>query len=315
MFFSRDNLDQHTAFKNLPLQGIGLRAPEHRIAVHTRGQFDGSRLPLVCVPGYFRNMSDFEALAKILDTEQFGHWPVVLIDMLGRGRSSHRKDMSDYSTVTESHDILDVLNALNIHKAVFLGQGHGGQVALSMGLAHTARLGGIILLDSSPVLDTPSLVRTRDNYLLLAKSKRKREFELLAHEVMNRTYPGLATDQIEAAVARTHRFHKRRVRPLFDVALLKRLAKLQFDDTFLPQWQFFEGITEVPMALVRSQLTDQVQRSTFDRMQEIRPDAIIHTIANQGSPALLNQLDEANVIANFCKTCSRAARPQAIVSG
>lgn len=315
MIFKRDNLDQYPAFKNLPLHPVSLRAPECRISVHTRGIFDGSRLPLVCVPGYFRNMTDFEALAKILDSAQFKHWPIVLMDMLGRGRSSNRKTESDYSTVSESGDILDVLNALNIERAVFLGQGHGGQIVLSMGLEHAARLGGVILLDSSPVLNTPSIVRTRDNYLLLAKSRREREFLLLAHEIAARTYPGLAQSDLEQAIARTHRFHKRRVGCLFDTALLKRLSSVQFDDIFEPQWQFFEGIFDVPLMLARSQLTDQVQRSTFERMQTIRPDALVHNISNQGSPALLNQLEEVEKIIAFCKVCSNASRGQTVVSG
>ena len=54
-----------------------------RAMVHVTGRLSQQHLPVVCIPGYQRNMSDFTGFVQ-----GFGRaWPLVLIDLPGRGRA------------------------------------------------------------------------------------------------------------------------------------------------------------------------------------------------------------------------------------
>ena len=61
----------------------------------------------------------------------------------------------------------------------------------------------------------------------------------------------------------------------------------------------FDALTCAPLMLLRTQLTDQLRRETFDEMVRRRPDAEALTIAGQGSPALFDQREEIEAVAEF----------------
>ena len=65
------------------------------------------------------------------------------------------------------------------------------------------------------------------------------------------------------------------------------------------QWPLFDALAGVPLMLLRTQLTDQVRRQTFEEMLRRRPDAVALTIAGQGSPALFDQHQEIEAVADF----------------
>ena len=58
------------------------------------------------------------------------------------------------------------------------------------------------------------------------------------------------------------------------------------------------------LMLLRTQLTDQLRRETFDEMARRRPDAVALLIAGQGSPALFDQHEEIQAVARFVETNS-----------
>jgi hypothetical protein len=67
----------------------------------------------------------------------------------------------------------------------------------------------------------------------------------------------------------------------------------------MPQWPLFDALAIAPLLLLRTQLTDQLRRETFDEMRRRRPDALALTIAGQGSPALFDQSEEIEAVAQF----------------
>ena len=59
MFGARNVPDDHPAFANLPVRRFAVGDAGEQMAVHVAGQLLIGRTPVVCVPGYQRNMSDF----------------------------------------------------------------------------------------------------------------------------------------------------------------------------------------------------------------------------------------------------------------
>ncbi|MBJ3785394.1 alpha/beta hydrolase [Devosia sediminis] len=302
----------HPAFAGLPVSLITMGDARTRAAVHLRGNFGQRRLPLVCLAGYTRNMSDFATFADYFQRLGSGQWPMVLIDLPGRGRADDRPRTSQYGTVSDAQDVADILAALGIGRAVILGQGHGGQVAMALASRHPLLIGGTILLDSGPVTDSRGIVRLRNNQAHLDSLRGSKAVTQGFRRILGGDYPGHAAEELDALAARSFWFDKRgRPRALFDRRLIERIKDISFDDVLVPQWPLYDALKCARLMLLRTQLTDQVRRETFEEMVRRRPDAEAVTIMGQGSPALFDQQSEIEAVAEFVFHAGTARRKAA----
>ena len=288
----------HPAFASLPVTQVTLSGGI-RAAVHVGGRLSSRRLPVVCIPGYQRNMSDFSEFASYFRRVGGGEWPVVLLDLPGRGRADDPAKPADYGSLADARDVASVMTALGIGKAVVLGQGHGGQVAMALAASHPLLIAGTVLLDAGPVTDSRGIVRLRSN-LAHVEALRGKAVTAGFRRILGGDYPGLPDDRLDALMGRSHVIDRRgRARPLYDPRLIEALASINFDDVLTAQWPLFDALTCAPLMLLRTQLTDQLRRETFEEMVRRRPDAVALTIAGQGSPALFDQREEIEAVAEF----------------
>lgn len=296
---------EHPAFAGLPICHVTLSAGV-RAAVHVSGTLSSKRLPVVCLAGYQRNMSDFAEFTAYFRRMGGGEWSVVLIDLPGRGRADDRLRTEDYSSLHDARDVASVLAALGIGRTILLGQGHGGQVAMALAARHPLLIAGTVLLDSGPVTDSRGIVRLRNNLAHVESLRGVKQVTAGFRRILGGDYPGLPDDQLDALMGRSHRIDKSgRAQPLYDRRLIEALASINYDDVLMPQWPLFDALTCAPLMLLRTQLTDQLRRETFDEMVRRRPDATALTIAGQGSPALFDQREEIEAVAEFVIGTSR----------
>lgn len=297
----------HAAFAELPITYVTLAAGV-RAAVHVSGRLSSERLPVVCIAGYQRNMSDFSAFAAYFRRVAGGEWPVVLIDLPGRGRADDRILTEDYSSLADARDVASIMAAFGIGRAILLGQGHGGQVCMALATSHPLLIAGTVLLDAGPVTDSRGIVRLRNNLAHIDSLQGAAVVAAGLRRILSGDYPGLADDRLEALIGRSHFIDKRgKAKPLFDRRLIDALASINFDDVLMAQWPLFDALRCAPLMLLRTQLTDQLRRETFDEMVRRRPDALALTIAGQGSPALFDQREEIEAVAGFIVRTSAQA--------
>lgn len=298
--------DDHPAFAGLPVKHILSSDGRTRLAIHKRGDFLSGRMPVVCLAGYHRNMSDFAAFADFFQRLGPGNWPLVLIDFPGRGRADDRPKPDLYSSLNDAQDLADAIAVLGIGPVILLGQGHGGQVAMAFAAAHPLLVGGTILLDSGPVTDSRGIFRLRNNMQHIAQLRGAKTVSAGFRRILGGDYPGKSEAELHNLSMRTHWFDKRgRARPLFDEALLDLIKDISFDDVLVAQWPLFDALSCAPLMILRTQLTDQLRRETFDEMIRRRPDVTALTIAGQGSPALFDQHEEIEAVAEFVFRTSR----------
>ena len=296
----------HAAFAALPVSHVSLAAGL-RAAVQVSGRLSSKRLPVICIPGYQRNMSDFTEFAAYFRRMGGGEWPVVLLDLPGRGRADDRAKAEDYGSLADARDVASVMAALGISQAVILGQGQGGQVAMALAADHPLLIAGTVLLDSGPVTDSRGIVRLRNNVQHVESLRGAKAVTAGFRRILGGDYPGLADARLDALMGRSHFIDKRgRARPLYDPRLVAALASINFDDVLMAQWPLFDALTCAPLMLLRTQLTDQLRRETYEEMTRRRPDATALTIAGQGSPALFDQREEIEAVAEFVIATSRA---------
>ena len=291
------------AFASLPVQRVSLLHPQELVAVHISGLLDARQMPLVCITGFHRNMSDFADFLELFRRQMGADAPIVLIDLPGRGRSTDRRHAIDYSSPADARDLSAVLSALAIERAVFLGQGHGGQVIMALASSRPTIIAGAVLIDAGPVAAPRGLVRLRSNLRDLEGLRSETGLRAMFRRMLSADYPGQREAVLDRLAGRTHFLDKRkRVRPLFDPALLKFLDGFQFDDVFEAQWPLFHALDHAPLMLMRTQLTDLLHRDVFDEMLRRRPDAEGFIVEEQATPALLSRpQDVANIIEFYAR--------------
>jgi pimeloyl-ACP methyl ester carboxylesterase len=307
LFAAQPSVDAHPAFAALPARAVSVgRAGEH-LAVHVSGALDGARPPLLALAGFQRNMSDFADFAQLFPRLAGSDWPLIFIDLKGRGRSTPRRTLGEYLTQTDAQDVIGVLAALGVPRVVCLGQGHGGLVAMLMARDAPRLSAGTILIDAAPVTEIRGLVRLKNNLDDLVGRRSETAFRSMVRRMLSADYPSLGDERLMAIGQRTHVLDRRgRVHGLFDPRLQDLLRAFEHDDVLAPQWSLFDALRGQRLMLVRTQRTDLVRRDVFDEMARRRPDAKRHIIEGQGSPALLDTIADVDPIARFASDAMKA---------
>ena len=302
----------HPAFASLPVRLIAVEDAREHMAVHVAGELRSGRTPLLCLAGYQRNMSDFSDFIGLFQRLMNEAWPVVLIDLKGRGRSSDRIDKRRYVSTIDAADIAQVCAALCIESAVFLGQGYGGQVVMALGAMRPTLIAGSVLIDAGPMSDPRGLVRLRNNLKDLDGNRSAAGLRAMFRRMLGADYPGVPESVLDTLATRTHYLDRRgRVRSLFDPHLVAMLEQFEHDDVLVAQWPLFGALANAPMIVMRTQLTDQLRRDVFEEMLRRRSDAAGYVIEGQASPALLSGSEDVEPIAEFVrKVARRRTRPQ-----
>lgn len=294
--------EDYRSFQSLPVTRFTVGPADEQIAVHISGNLGIGRTPVVCVPGYQRNMADFADFANHLHRLYSADWPIVLVDLKGRGRSSDRRDKSRYISTIDALDLIQVLAALAVDGAILVGQGYGGQVVMALAAERPNLVSGAVLVDAGPVSDPRGLVRLRNNLGDLDGSRSEAGFRNMFRRMLSPDYPAATEGLLDVLAARTHYLDKRnRVKSLFDPHLVKMLEAFEHDDILVPQWPLYDALGSAPLLLMRTQLTEQVRRETFEEMLRRRRDSEGYVIEGQGSPALLATPEDVEPIAEFIR--------------
>lgn len=131
------------------------------VAVRTWGPEDG--IPLLALHGWLDNAASFERLAPMLE-DCF----VVAPDLVGHGRSDHRRHDSGYYLWEHAEDMLAVTDSLGLAQFHVLAHGMGSGVA-SLLAAMTSGIASMIFLDG---MGAPFTVADDDRVQHLARAYR-----------------------------------------------------------------------------------------------------------------------------------------------
>jgi pimeloyl-ACP methyl ester carboxylesterase len=247
-------------------------------------------------------MSDYVSFVRQLRLAIGEAQPVVLVDLKGRGRSSDRRTANAYSSLRDADDLVELCRALAIERAIFIGQGYGGQVLMALAAARPSLIAGTVLLDAGPVSDSRGLVRLRTTLHELTGVRGEASLGSMLRRLAAADYPAAPDVLLEALALRTHYVDRRgRLQPLFDPALIRLLEPFDLDDVLVAQWPLFDALAPMPLLMMRTQLTQQLRRETFEEMLRRRRDSEAFVIEQQGSPPLLDSAEDVRPIADFAR--------------
>jgi pimeloyl-ACP methyl ester carboxylesterase len=270
-----------------------------------------SALPVVCLPGLARTGTDFHRLASALADDAEHPRYVLALDYRGRGLSDYDSNPDNYSLPVELADVLSVLTALAIGKAVFVGTSRGGLLTMLLGSARPAALAGVVLNDIGPVIEPRGLARIKSYVGQLPQPKSFEEAAEVLRQLFSPQFPALSADDWMELGQRAFRDQGGRIIPDYDPKLAHALHDVDIARPLPALWEQFDSLADVPMLIIRGANSDLLSPATFEAMRARRRQCETLVVPDQGHAPLLTDdqtISRIGAFVRFCEHPEAAAR-------
>jgi pimeloyl-ACP methyl ester carboxylesterase len=277
-----------------------------RLHVQEWGPRAATGLPVVCLPGLARTVADFEPLARALATDARSPHRVIALDSRGRGKSEYDRDGANYSLKVELADLLAVLTALEVPRAVFVGTSRGGILTMLLAGARPAAIAGCVLNDIGPVIEPEGLARIRSYVGKLPQPTSFQEGADILRKLFGSQFPRLTDPDWLAFARRTFKQEGARIVPDYDPKLVATLQAVDLEQPLPTLWKEFEGLARVPVLLLRGANSDILSLATVNEMLARHPDMKVIEVPDQGHAPLLSDPGLIADIVAFICSCGAA---------
>jgi pimeloyl-ACP methyl ester carboxylesterase len=276
-----------------------------KLHVRAYGSSANSALPVVCLPGLARTATDFHRLASALADDAEHPRYVLALDYRGRGLSDYDSNPDNYSLPVELADVLSVLTALEIGKAVFVGTSRGGLLAMLLGAARPAALAGVVLNDIGPVIEPRGLARIKGYVGQLPQPKSFEEAAEVLRQLFSPQFPALSADDWMELGQRTFRDQGGRIIPDYDPKLAHALRDVDIERPLPDLWQQFDSLADASMLIIRGANSDLLSPATFEAMRARRSQCETLVVPDQGHAPLLTDDETISRIGAFVRFCEQ----------
>lgn len=250
-----------------------------------------ARTPVICIHGLTRNARDFEDLAPRLAA---GGRRVLAVDVRGRGGSDYDPQPERYTPAVYAGDVLALMDALAMARAVFIGTSMGGLITLVVGALRPVAIAGAVLNDIGPEIAPEGLKRIGgytgagapidDWTAAAAYSKRINEI----------AFPHYREADWAAFARRL--FAEKDGRPVldYDPAIAKVFKPPEPKPGEEPPpppdlWPLFKGLAQHPLLTLRGETSDILSPDIAQRMREAAPDMAFAEIPGVGHAPMLDE--------------------------
>lgn len=257
-------------------------------------------LPVICLHGLTRNSRDFEVIAPRIAA--LGR-RVIAADMRGRGRSANDPDPAHYVLAVYAQDVVKLMDALGIPKAVFVGTSMGGLITMVLATTAPDRIAASVINDTSPQLDPAGLSRIAS---YVGHVVPVADWTAAADAVRANNgwaYPDRADDDAFWLTFARRTFRARDDGQYeFDYDPHIALAFADFDPDNAPPpdlTPLFQALAAKPMLVVRGELSDIVSEQGLAHMQSVNPTMETVTIENIGHAPCLDEPEAWDAVLDF----------------
>ena len=247
----------------------------------------GAKLPVLCMHGLTRNARDFAGLAEELAATR----RVIVPDMRGRGQSDYAPDSDSYSPVTYVQDVEKLLAEQGITRFVVIGTSMGGLMTMLMAHAAPGRMAAVVMNDIGPEVDASGLARI-SGYVGQGRSYPTWVHAARGIEAVHAlAFPDYTLDQWLDMAKRTMVVTQNgRICFDYDMAIAEPFAKP--GNAAPPNlWLAFEALQDVPMVLLRGELSDLLTAETVAQMRVRNPAMQVVTVPRVGHAPTLDEIE------------------------
>lgn len=246
-----------------------------------------AKLPVLCLHGLTRNARDFAGLAEALSATR----RVIVPEMRGRGQSGYAANSDTYSPITYVADVEKLLAEQGIERFVAVGTSMGGLMTMLMAAMKPGRIAAAVMNDIGPEIDPGGVARI-SGYVGQGRS-----YPTWVHaarglaEAHAAAFPDYDLDQWLELTKRTMVVSQSgRIVFDYDMAIAEPFAKP--GNAAPPNlWLAYEALRDVPMLLVRGELSDLLSPDTVKQMGVRNPAMRTVTVPRVGHAPTLDEPD------------------------
>ena len=181
-----------------------------------------------------------------------------------------------------------------------------------LGIAHPTAIAGVVLHDIGPVIEPKGLARIKSYVGKLPQPRSFAEGAELLRRLSDAQFPKVTAEQWLAAAQRTWKRDNGEFVPTYDVKLAQTLAGVDIERALPSMWNEFDGLSRLPLLVIRGANSDILSPATVATMQERHPGMEYVEVPDQGHVPLLEGEFLISRIAAFIGHCeSRADRASA----
>jgi pimeloyl-ACP methyl ester carboxylesterase len=250
-----------------------------------------SRKTILCLPGVSRNHRDFMPLVGKLPA----HVNWLLVDLRGRGYSTHDPNPANYNPLTYVSDICRLLDHLELNTVDIVGTSLGGILTMMLNAQHPQRVGRVVLNDIGAIVEREAVANI-GSYLRQAHQHTNWDSVVTA---IKPVYSDFFTDLTEEdwyALAR--RLYRQQpdasLKPDYDPALFSNSEAAE-----LNLWPFFDTLRDKPTLIIRGANSGLLTPAILAQMTASRSDLNIATVPNRGHAPFLNEPIAVAAIKDF----------------
>lgn len=231
---------------------------------------DRDRAAVICLAGLTRNCRDFEELAPAV--AGLGR-RVITPDNRGRGRSEADPNPHRYVPATYAHDVIELLEALGVPRAVFIGTSMGALMTMLIARERSDLVGAAVLNDIGPVVDPDGLARI-EAYLSagLPSFASWEEAASAFNEVGRAAFPKQTDDAFWLTFAKRVMREAEPGRIVLDYD--PAISTTAQADLLVPPglWSGFDALADKPALVIRGAVSDLLTPQIAAEMRARKPD-------------------------------------------
>jgi pimeloyl-ACP methyl ester carboxylesterase len=305
-------------------RSVFVNAPDGlRLHVREYGAANASAVTVVCLPGLTRTVADFDVLAPALaygavapHARRPAARRVIALDSRGRGLSDYDPNPENYALPVELGDLIAVLSALAVGRAVFIGSSRGGLLTMHLALARPAAIAGVVFHDIGPVIEPKGIARLKSYIGKLPQPRNFADGADILRRLFHEQFPKLTAEQWLAFAQRSWREREPSLKaggalvPTYDVRLSRTLDALDTGQPLPPAWNAFDALARVSILVIRGARADVLSAETVAAMAARHPGLEAVEVPDQGHVPLLEGAPVARIAA-FVGRCESALDPPA----
>jgi pimeloyl-ACP methyl ester carboxylesterase len=237
------------------------------------------RPPILCLHGLTRNSRDFEALAERLA----GEWRVISPDFRGRGLSEYDPQSSRYMPPTYAADVLQLLDELQIDKAVFVGTSLGGLTTMIVAGFAPQRIAGVVLNDIGPELSSAGIGRISDYVGNPVLYRDWDEAADIFSAKFGDVHPRYGREEWLRYARRVCRETDRGIEFDYDMTIAEPFKQMDEKTAAAADaWPLFHALAGKPVLLLRGERSDLLSPQVAEKMRDSMPGVELVTVPNVG---------------------------------
>ncbi|MHA7818929.1 MAG: alpha/beta fold hydrolase [Erythrobacter sp.] len=245
--------------------------------------YDGP--PVICMHGLTRNSRDFAELAgHIAQTRR-----VIVPEMRGRGQSDYSPNSATYNPLQYVADVEKLLAELGIERFIAIGTSMGGLMTMLLAAAEPERIAAVVMNDIGPELDPAGIERIK-TYVGQGRS-----FPTWVHaarsmnEIHGSSFPDYDLDKwLEMAKRTLVVSQNGRIGFDYDMAIAEPFNQ-PAGAAPANLWAAYDALHNVPMLLVRGELSDLLTPETVSQMKAKNPAMTSVTVPRVGHAPTLDE--------------------------